>query len=224
MGSLTEGLNAVSALERTGIFAWCLWPSPERWPRALGVSRKAQPALAPVWRVSFRSFAGTRLAVLLCHEHDLSPPAGFHQGTSGIWFWIVGGDSGPWSCPQGHLLSDIPPGPPPRTPSWRGAGPGTPAAEFRWHRREQPARAPLKAASPLQTSDWTGRGEVEFIALSQSTTEKPERKFVQSTEAKVLNQTGAHCPEVPQVQQSRAGEGPRKAQRARDRGLRCRHA
>lgn len=105
-------MNAVSALERTGIFAWCLWPSPERWPRALGVSRKAQPALAPVWRVSFRSFAGTRLAVLLCHEHDLSPPAGFHQGTSGIWFWIVGGDSGPWSCPQGHLLSDIPPGPP----------------------------------------------------------------------------------------------------------------
>lgn len=68
-----------------------------------------------------------------------------------------------------------------------------------------------------------GWGEVEFIALSQSTTEKPERKLVQSTEAT------SHCKvstEVPRVQQSSAkrGEEPDKAQRARDRGLRCWHA
>ena len=75
-----------------------------------------------------------------------------------------------------------------------------------------------------------GWEEVKFIALSQSTTEKPERKLVQSTEAtshwKVSNQMGAHCTEVPRVQQSSAkrGEELGKAQRVRDRGLRCRNA
>ena len=111
------------------------------------------------------------------------------------------------------------------TPSWRGG----------WARNTS-SRVPVAwvgAACTTATQgsfspsdvrlDWVGGGEVEFIALSQSTTEKPERKLVQSTEAT------SHCKvstEVPRVQQSSAkrGEEPGTAQRARDRGLRCWHA
>ena len=156
-------------------------------------------------------------------SHLLVPTRALLVAAFGSWVEMQARGLALRACPQGRLWSDTLQGRPGHTLLAGGWARNTAAGTSGNSLQERHSGRLLP-----QTSDWTRRGEASLLHClkAQLKNQKLYKALKLQVTGKYQTRRGSHCTEAPQVRRSSAerGEELGKAQRARERGLRCRHA